>query len=342
MRPAWDDLNARVRGLQNHLLTRGQLEALSHEPDLAALSEALRREGVVAGDTVGPVRSTDLELAIRRWAGASLRTLARWSGPRSTALPFVFDDEDRRSIRAMLRGAVQHAPAEERLAGLIPTPALPERALEELARAPTAASVVARLSVWRHPWAPALVEAIGPSEPDLFVLETLLARAATSSALKASHIAGDRLLRQQVVEAIDLENAVTAIALAMEGEDVVPRALFLTGGERLTIGDFEEAIETREPTAAGARLARSFHGTPYADLLLHGGRASASLEDELLRARLRAMARQGRLAPLGPIMVLRFALRLRAQVIDLQRLVWTVALDVPREAMRSSLTTVAT
>jgi hypothetical protein len=73
-----------------------------------------------------------------------------------------------------------------------------------------------------------------------------------------------------------------------------------------------------------------------------GARAPAGLEDEILRSRLRVTARQVRLAPLGPIAVMHFALGLRAQVIDLQRIVWTVALQAPRSEVSANLTTAAT
>lgn len=341
MTPSWDDVNARARGLETHLLGRGRLEALAREPDLPALVAALRRDGVVTGEDAGPTPPADLELAIRRWAAALLRTLERWAGERSLALPFVFDDEDRRSIRAMLRGAAQHAPPGARIEGLIPTPALPERALEELARATTVASVVSLLSAWHHPFAPSLAPVVGVADPDLFALESMLARAAAARAGAAARAAGDPALSRFVAEAIDLENATTAIVLSMEGRDVRPKDLFVPGGPRLSIGGFEEAIATHEPGAAGARVARALSGTPYADVLLRAGRAPGAVEDEMLHCRLRATAHEVRLAPLGPIAVMRFALRLRAQVIDLRRIVWTVALDAPRGQAGDALATVA-
>jgi vacuolar-type H+-ATPase subunit C/Vma6 len=340
--PVWDDLNARARGLRTHLLDRSRLEALAREPDLACLAEGLRQDGVVSGESTGPVRSTDLELAIRRWAAGLLRILARWAGKRGEALPFVFEDEDRRSIRAMLRGVAQHAPAEARLAGLIPTPALPERALEELAHAPTAAAVVGHLTAWRHPFAADLAGAVGAAQPDLYRIEQLLARVVAAHARRAGRKAHDTLLATYVADTVDLENAVTAITLAMESTDVVPVELFLPGGRQLGITAFEEAIATHEPGAAGRRIARDFAESPYRGVILHGARAPAGLEDEILRSRLRVTARQVRLAPLGPIAVMHFALGLRAQVIDLQRIVWTVALQAPRSEVSANLTTAAT
>jgi vacuolar-type H+-ATPase subunit C/Vma6 len=341
VKPLWDDLNARARGLGTHLLSRLQLEGLAREPDLPSLRDGLRRFGIATGESGATVIPEDLELAIRRWAAACLRTLARWAGPRAAALPTVFEDEDRRSLRAILRGAVHGSPAERRLAGLVPTPALPERALQELARAPTAAVVATLLAAWRHPYAAPLAPAIRTTQPDLFALELGLARAFADRAVHAARRAGDPGLLRFARETIDLENALSAVVLTVEGKDVVPKDVFLPGGDRISIVAFEEAIALGEPGAAGARLAVALGESPIATALRQAARDPASLEDDLLRARLHLLARRVRQAPLGALPVLWFGLRLHAQVVDLRRIVWAVTLGAPRGAMVEGLVTAA-
>ena len=100
-------------------------------------------------------------LAVRRKAAARMRLLARWAGGRDAVLAVVFEEEDRRSLRALLRGAVQGARAEERLEDLIPTPLLPERALAELARQARPAAIAALLTAWQNPYGPALLQQAG-------------------------------------------------------------------------------------------------------------------------------------------------------------------------------------
>lgn len=338
----WDDLNARVRGLATHFLTRSQLEALARVPDLPGLVRALRPQGVPLAEPMASLRPEDVELGIRRWAANALRVLARWAGPRAATLPLIFDDEDRRSLRAIFRGAVEQVPAERRLAGLIPTPALPERALEELARSPTAAAAAALLAAWRHPFAAALAPVVVEAHPDVFALDLTLVRAYADRAFAASRAIRDADVQAVVRELIDLENGLTAIVLSIEGTDVVPKQIFLSGGERVSIVAFEQAVATRDPGTAGARLAVALDGTPYAEVFRRGARDPVTLEDELLRRRLRAISRRVRLAPLGPLPILWFGLRLRVQVVDLQRVVWTVALDAPRQRLVDTLATVAT
>ena len=342
MSPQWDDLNARARGLGAHFLTRAQLEALAREPDMPALAAALRRHGVLTGALTEVPRPEELELAIRRWAAAALLILARWAGPRSAALPLVFDDEDRRSLRAIFRGAVQRAPAERRLAGLIPTPTLPERALEALAGTPTAAAASALLAAWRHPFATAVAPASAAAQPDLFALESALSQALAVRATQAAARAHSRTLRAAVRDAIDLDNARTAVMLSMIRRDVVARDQFLPGGARVSIILFGEAVATGEPRVASARLAIAFRGTPYADLFAARLADRDMFDDELLRRRLRDMALQARRDPVGPLPLLWFALRLRAQLLDLQRIIWTVALGAPRQPLAEMLATAAT
>jgi len=339
--PQWEDLNARARGLGTHFLTRAALEALSREIDLVGLADALRHAGILTGETSPGPTPAELELGIRRWAAAALRTLARWAGPRAAALPLVFDDEDRRSLRAIFRGAAHRVAPERRLAGLIPTPSLPERALFELARAATPSAASALLSAWRHPAAEALAPIATAEHPDLFRLEAALASATARRAVDAARRAHDRALMAVVREAIDLDNAVTAVALAIDSEDVVPKDAFIADGTRITITVFEEAVATGAPSLAGARLAAALEPGPYAEVFRLGAEVPATLEDEILRLRLRDLGRQARLAPLGPLPLIWFALRLRAQVVDLQRIVWTVSLGAPRSTLTGALATVA-
>ncbi len=338
MSPVWDDVNARARGLGTRLFTRGQLESLSRAADAAALTEGFRRLGLPVPGERDSAPPAELELAVRRWAAAALRTLARWAGPRVAALAVIYEEEDRKSLRAILRGAIRGAAADARLSGLMPTPALPERALEELARQPTPAAVAALLSAWRHPYGTVLGTAASAGQPDAFAIDVALDRAFAVRAVAAAHRAGGELLAY-VRETVDLRNAVTALVLAVAGRDVVPKDVFLPGGERITITVFEETAALREPGAARVRLARGFAPTALAEPFRNVARDLADLEEELLRIRVRELARRTRRSPLGPGPVLWFALRLRAQVVDLQRIIWGVALSAPRPSLAAALVT---
>lgn len=325
MRARWEALATRARGLVTHLLTRADLAALTAATDLSALADALRARGFPLAE--GTATADGLELAVRRSAGARLRLLARWAGVRNPLLAVILDDEDRRSIRALVRGAVQGAVAEMRLTGLVPTPTLPERALTELAGQPTPRAVAALLTAWGHAFGPALLRVTQTTQPDLLEIEQALNRSFADHALRGARAAGSSVLLDFVRETIDLENASAALVLAGADRDNSAKGAFVTGGRTLSLAAFLEAIA--EGAGAPRRLAAAFHGSELAAAFERWGADPARIEEQLLMRRcahLRALARRD---PAGPASVLEFALRLRADVLELQRVIWGMALGAP-------------
>lgn len=309
MSPRWEDLNARARGLSGHLLRWSDLDALAAASDLSALAEGLARRGMPPGEAPG---AEGIELGIRRWGAAALQILGRWVGERRAALPLVFDEEDRRSLRALVRGAVAGVPAARRLSGLLPTPGLPERALETLAAAPEVTAIGAHLVVWRHPFAGAVPTTI-TGAPDLYAIEAAIGRRAETLAAEAARRSGSRALRQAVAEGLELERVVLAAAAARDATEGARRPLDVS----------------------------RFHGTPYARAITEHAADPVRLATELLRLRIERLRHEVRRAPLEPTVTLLIALRLRAQMLDLQRIIWAVALGAPRAPLRERWTSVA-
>ncbi|HEY6808759.1 MAG TPA: V-type ATPase subunit [Gemmatimonadales bacterium] len=334
MSAGFEALNARARGLETHLLRRADLDRLARAPDPETLAAALRAVGVPLAE--GELAPAALDLGLRRLAAARLRVLARWCGDRPAVRLVLFGDEDRRSLRAVVRGAAHGVPAEVRLSGLVPTPALPERALRELAGQPTASAAAALLVAWGNPYGPALLDAATSAHPDLLRLELALNRGWAVRAGRAAAGEGG-VLEQYVRESIDLENAFTALALAGERTDVAPKDAFLRGGAHLGIDTFETAA-AGAATDAPRTLARAFGDTPLGQAFERYG-AEASLEDHILRVRIRSLVRAMRTAPLGAAPWLVCALRLRAEILDLRRIVWGVALAAPQDDIAGALVT---
>lgn len=331
----WEDLDARARGLATHLLGPIELAALAQAPDLSAVGDALRRDGYPVAE--GERSPEALELAVRRLAAARLGVLARWSGSRTAALSILFEDEDRRSLRAILRGAVQGVPAEDRLAGLVPTSSLPERALRELARQDRPGAVASLLVAWGNPYGPALLPVASAEHPDLFTLELRLNATFAARATRAAR--GTRLLEACVREMIDIENAYAALVLASEGKDVTAGDTFLPGGERVSLQAFQFAAAATTVPEAGRRLARAFSGSPLEPLFERYAGDPGELEDAVLRQRIRELVPATRAEPLGPAPLLAYALRVRAEVVDLRRIIWGVALGTPPALLASELVT---
>lgn len=337
---SWDDLNARARGLGTHLLGRAALEHLAHAHDLPSVAGALASRGY-------PITETDrgsgasLELAVRRSIALKLRILARWAGPRTGILAVLFEDEDRRSITALLHGAVQHAPAELRVSGLIPTLELPERALGELARQPTPRAVTSLLAAWRHPLAPGLLAPASRPEPDLLEIETALSRAFTTRALSASRRAGRRgLLFHYVQQVIDLENAFAALILS-EDEKPAVADHWLPGGRAITLDLAERAAASGDPATAADLLAGGFRGTRLGGVFAHPDEHPAGLELAVLGAQISELRAHARVEPLSVAVLLAFALRLRAEALDVRRVIWGISLGAPAKALVEGLVTAA-
>ena len=317
----WDDMAARARGLASHLLGREELDRVERAPGLHELGHILERAGYPVLSAAATPSARGIERAARRRAAADLAVLDRWAGERAAALAVLFEDEDRRSLRAILRGVVAGAAAEERMASLIPTPALGEAALAELSRQPTPAAVAALLLAWQNPYAAAFAEEATRSRPDLFAVERSLDRRYAERALVGARRGGEAVLRH-VRSVLDAENAFAALALASGHDDVDPAEMHVPGGARLGPDTFLEAVAAGSD---GVRrvLARAFAGTGLGHAL-EGG--LSDLESVVLADQIDEQRRVAHLWPSGPAQVILFVLRRRAEIRSVTEAAWRASL----------------
>lgn len=319
----WVDVAVRARGLAGRLLRDDQLAALAGSRDLVALAQRLAGfRGMPAPD--GLPDAEELEVAERRHAGAQVRLLGRWCGARARWLAPLFEEEDCRSVRAAVRGAIAGQPADERMAGLVPTPALPERALVQLVGSRDPGAVGALLATWGNPYAGVVLAAARQQQPDLFALELDLARAWAERSRQAARGAGPAL-RRYVARVVDLGNCWTALLVAGQASDVPADRLFLPGGELVRQDAFHRAAGAAGRAAAAAVLEPLVRQSPLAAVT--GPPAGA--EERVRRAlctEQRAIARHD---PTGPAAIIEFWLRLRGEVQQVQRLIWAIAAGAP-------------
>lgn len=332
--------DARARGLGQHLFRRAEIEALAGTPDLPTLVRNLGRSSQLTQPIEEPATVARIEAAVRHTAARYLGLLAKWDGAMP-ALAVFYAGQDRRALRAMLRGAIQGAPGDVRLAGLLPTPDLPERALVLLARQPSPGKVAAHLVVLRHPYAERLSPVCAAAHPALLDVELALVRAYADRIGKAAR-KGDANLVAFARERIDVCNLQLALLLAAGPRDVDGAKCFVEGGRWLSRRDFALACaeEGALPgVAASARLSRALAGSPLAPLVGTAERDPAHLEHAALVSsitRQRAVALRD---PLGSAPLLVFLLRLEAQSLDLLRVAWGAALGAPAELVRPELAT---
>lgn len=326
---------ARARGLQLHVLGRDRIEQLAGA-DPRALAEGIGRElGVPVPPSAGPA---DIEAAVRRHAAAVLRRFARWPGSEPAVSVFEAE-QDRRALRAMMRGAVQAAPRQERLAGLLPTSSLPERALTELAGQPTPARVAAHLLVLGHPDAGRLSRAAAGTQPGLFALDLELVRGFALRSGRAAR-AADRGLHEHVSRRIDVCNAELALGLAAAPGELEPRASFVDGGANLTPEAFARVCTAGGGAPGpGAALARELAGTTLAQVAADAAGSATRLERLAFVHELALQQDACRRDPLGSAPAVLLLLRLQAQSADVARLAWGAAFGMGAAAITEGLVT---
>lgn len=333
-RAGWEDLATRARGLATHLLDRASIVSLAAADGLDALAAALQRQGYPLPERITGITADDLEVAVRRQAASRLQILARWARNRPAVLTVVFDDEERRSVRALVRGAVQGAPAELRLAGLIPTPGLPEPALRELAQQPAPGSVAVLLTAWGNVYGPALLQHAKAAQPDLGAMESALTATFARRAQDGARATRNADVIEYVRDTIDVENALAALVLAAEPAERSQsrEAAFVGGGRRVSLVTFLAAVAAGNPHDAARRLAPAFRPTPLA-LALERAQDASDIEERLLRSRILMLRAAARRDPAGAAALLEFAMRVRAEVFSVRRVIWGVALRAPLDTL---------
>jgi vacuolar-type H+-ATPase subunit C/Vma6 len=347
MRPSWEALVARSRGLSTHLLPEERVRALQRAADenelLVALRETPYRDFVGAdfvgtdfagAGFVGGARATPvaLELAVTRSLAERMTLLAKWAGPDGGALRPLFIEQDARNVRDVLRGIVGALTPEERTASAIPTPSLGSKKLTALARLESPASVADQLVAWGHPFGAALLEEAAASRPDLFRIEAALARRSAEVASSAARQGGKRM-KEFVRESIDARNAVTALLLVGARAEGESSDFFVDGGESFSRDDLVRAASAVDRASAAETLAKtcrraglSGRRSPLSRALDGAVSRPAALSDCILTERIAAYTKRARQEALSAVPVLLFVLRLQHEARAVRRAIWRTAL----------------
>ncbi|MGB8332088.1 MAG: V-type ATPase subunit [Polyangiales bacterium] len=329
------DINARARGLRTHLLAPSDLARLARANGLTALQRELSALGLVRSDA--PATPAILEHGIRRHAADQMAVLKRWcSDARGKTLAVIFEDEERRSIQAILRGAAQGTASEVRITGLVPTGALSERALQTLASQPTPADVVRMLVLWNHPFGAPLIGAVSKPNPSLFEIEVELARTFARRASARAHEGGKQLV-EYVEQVIDVLNAWSALLHFVERDPSIVDLTFIEGGRWLTREVFGALMSLETLRDVENRLAWELRKSALASAFRGESADMTELEGAVLRAQIQWQNRSVRIDPTGASPVIGFAIELRAEVLNLQSIIWGVALQAPSALIQAEM-----
>ena len=330
-------LGARAKGLAQHLIGRETLDTLAEAEDLSAFARRLSRLGAAIDPIGEPADVFAVERGVGRTTGRFLRTLYRWQEHTPGVLDVFAARQDHRSLRALLRGAAQGAPADARLEGLLPTPTLPQLALADLARRASPTEIVRQLVPLAHPDAPRLLPLVRKAHPDLLAIDFALVQGFAERAGRAA-ASGDEHLRDFVSTLIDLGNAQTAILIAREGRDAAPMDFFVHGGRWLTAGAFASAARADSPQRASMTIATALAGSPL-ESLPPGTSEVASLDRAFLTSALERLTHAARIDPLSSAPLLRVLLLIEAQLRDVRNLAWGAVLGTPASLRKQQLVT---
>lgn len=329
------DINTRARGLRTHLLQSQDFERLARVGTLAALHRELSARGFSRADA--PATPASLERELRRRAAEQMNVLARWASEgRADVLAVLLEDEDRRSIQAIVRGAAQGAAAEARMSGLVPTTHLSERALRVLASQPTPADVVRMLVLWNHPFGPPLVPTVAESHPSLLHVEVALERAFAERALQRASQGGKQLV-DYVQQVIDVMNVWSALLHFPERDPAIIDRVFIEGGRWLGRDAFEALWKLESLASVHGRIGWEVRASPLAEAFASEPQSITELDAAVLRAQIAWQHRCIRLDPSGAAPIIAFALELRAEVLNLRRILWGIALEAPAALIQAEL-----
>jgi vacuolar-type H+-ATPase subunit C/Vma6 len=332
-------LVARARGLAQHHLTRAQLDDLATADDLRSFARRLMSLGGAIDPIGEPLDVFAIERAIRHTAQRHMRTLYRWQERTPGVLDVFAAYEDRRSLRALVRGAAQGAPVHRRLEGLIATPSLPQLALSELARQSSAVDIARQLVLLGHPDGSRLLPLVRSTQMDLLAVDHSLLAGFADRANRIAAPLGETV-RDFVAMSIDAGNVQNAIAIAGEARDTSAADLFVYGGRWLSRDAFAGATGRTQDqvlTAFAAALADS----PLASMLPVVSSDIGSLDRTFLAVTLDRVTRIARLDPLRYAPLLRVLLLFEAQSRDVRTLAWGAALGTPPMLRRQQLVTPA-
>lgn len=311
----WEAAVARGRGLATHLVSRDTLLRAAEAGSWTGAARTLVTAGFPAIERDLASRA-DFDRAAGRIAAARMELLGRWLGNRRGALAVIYEDENRRSIRRLLRGAAEGTSRETRLRGLTPTPELPERVLVRLASAASPERLIDMLVHAGHPAGRVLATARGPRRapqaPGLWRSELELDRLFATRVTRAARRAGAPVRRFTAL-LIDVENAWSVLSASHWGDDVTPEEVFLEGGKALDRDAF--LTLARLPESGDGRwrgLARQFASTPLGRLFADP-RAAALLEDQVAVALVAWQRAEARKNPLSAAAVLDVLLRIQAR-----------------------------
>lgn len=327
----WGDLAARARGLASRLLDSAHFRALARTRTVEEFGVLLADWHIVPTGNE-PLSASLLERHVGHRYASALEVLAAWAGEeRSTLLAPLLEEDTCRALRSLVRAAFGRRAATGPGDVLVLPMELSALPLATLGTPPTLGELADFLRESGSPYAAPLVAQAERHQPDLLELETALYRLWATRAAKVARRAGPAMTTY-VSRYIDWHNAETALLLAGRSEDLEHATLFIGGGATIGKEIFLAAARASSVEQARALLRVMLRRTSLLQpLMVKKGRTEA-----LLRVLQREQQSIARLDPLGVGTIVWLVLSLRLEVLQLQRLLWGIAMGAPEQRLMVS------
>lgn len=327
----WGDLATRAHGLASRLLDSAHFGALARTRTVADFGALLAEWRIVP--TGAELLSTiSLERHIARRYATALEVLVAWAGDeRSRLLAPLLEEDTCRALRSLVRVACERQASVGLGDVWLPPMELPALSQAKLATVPTLGELADFLTQTGSPYAAPLVAQAERHQPDLLELEMALYRLWATRAAEAARRAGPAMTAY-VSRCIDWHNAETALVFAGRSEDLELATLFIEGGAAIGMELFLAAARASSVEQAQALLRVALRRTSLLQPLM----AKKGRTEALLRVLQREQQLIARLDPLDVATIVWLVLSLRLEVLQLQRLLWGIAMGAPQDRLTLS------
>jgi vacuolar-type H+-ATPase subunit C/Vma6 len=150
---------------------------------------------------------------------------------------------------------------------------------------------------------------------------------------------GGRQLVEYVQEVVDLMNVWSALLHFEERDPSIVELTFVEGGRWITRDLFHDLMNLDTRRDVELQLASSLRSSALGAIFRGETEDLSELEGAALQAQIAWQNRAVRLDPTGAAPVVGFAIELRAQVLNLMRIVWGVALRAPAALIQAEMVT---
>jgi len=142
---------------------------------------------------------------------------------------------------------------------------------------------------------------------------------------------------EYVEQVVDVMNTWSALLHFVERDPAIVDMTFVEGGRWITRDVFHKLMPLETRPQVEKRLAWELRRSALGSAFRGDIEDLAQLEGTMLRAQIDWQNRAVRVDPSGAAPIIGFAIELRAEVVNLRRIIWGVALEAPAALIQAEM-----